>query len=129
MCLAISPTTCTSQHLGNDDDDLLNFLCTLLKQVVCFSIAPGAVLKFIHSGHFYSAPSSPLLLRGAPDTARIPFPEFHAEAPQATVSYERAQGPYMAVRAGVEPITLRTKCVDSTKAPPRPVEWLMEIDG
>src|SRR6218665_880164 len=23
--------------------------------------------SFIHSGHFYSAPSSPLLLRGAPD--------------------------------------------------------------
>src|SRR6218665_680419 len=26
-----------------------------------------AVHSFIHSGHFYSAPSSPLLLRGAPD--------------------------------------------------------------
>ena len=26
---------------------------------------------FIHSDHFYSASSSPLLLRGAPDTARI----------------------------------------------------------
>ena len=26
---------------------------------------------FIHSGYFYSASSSPLLLRGAPDTARI----------------------------------------------------------
>src|SRR6218665_561618 len=29
-------------------------------------------LSFIHSGYFYSASSSPLLLRGAPDTARIP---------------------------------------------------------
>src|SRR6218665_2313522 len=27
--------------------------------------------SFIHSGHFYSASSSPLLLRNAPDTARI----------------------------------------------------------
>ena len=27
--------------------------------------------RFIHSGYFYSASSSPLLLRGAPDTARI----------------------------------------------------------
>jgi len=26
---------------------------------------------FIHSGYFYSVSSSPLLLRGAPDTARI----------------------------------------------------------
>src|SRR6218665_3532591 len=29
------------------------------------------VLSFIHSGYFYSASSSPLLLRGAPDTAWI----------------------------------------------------------
>ena len=34
--------------------------------------------SFIHSGHFYSAPSSPLPLRGAPDSARMS--EFHAEA-------------------------------------------------
>jgi len=42
--------------------------------------------SFIHSGYFYSASSSPLLLRGAPETARIRLTvsEFHAEAPQAT---------------------------------------------
>jgi len=34
-------------------------------------------------------------------------PEFHAEAPQATVSEGLVQGPYMAARAGVEPTTLR----------------------
>jgi len=28
-------------------------------------------------------------------------PAFHAEAPQATVSEELAQGPYVATRAGV----------------------------
>src|SRR6218665_841362 len=28
--------------------------------------------SFIHSGYFYSASSSPLLLRSAPDTSRIP---------------------------------------------------------
>src|SRR6218665_1604418 len=33
--------------------------------------------SFIHSGHFNSAPSSPLLLRGAPDyTARILYRSF-----------------------------------------------------
>ena len=47
-------------------------------------------------------------------------PEFHAEAPQATVSEGLAQGPHVATRVGVEPMTLRTKDVDSTKAPPRP---------
>src|SRR6218665_2981099 len=35
----------------------------------------------IHSfGHFYSAPSSPLLLRGAPDYSTDTVSEFHAEA-------------------------------------------------
>src|SRR6218665_1714735 len=39
------------------------------------------ILSFIHSfGHFYSAPSSPLLLRGAPDHSTDTVSEFHAEA-------------------------------------------------
>jgi len=42
------------------------------------------------------------------------MPEFHAEAPQATVSERFAQGPYVAARARVKPMTLRTKGVDST---------------
>ena len=45
------------------------------------------------------------------------MPEFHAEAPQATVSEGLAQGLYVAARAGVEPMTLRTKDVDSTNVP------------
>ena len=47
-------------------------------------------------------------------------PEFHSEAPQETVSKGLAQNPYMAARAGVEPMTLRTKGVDSTNAPHAP---------
>jgi len=43
-------------------------------------------------------------------------PEFHAEASQATMSEGLSQGPYVASRAGVEPMTLRTKGVDSTNA-------------
>ena len=46
--------------------------------------------------------------------------EFHTEAPQATVSEGLAQGPYMAARAGVEPMILQTKGVDSTNAPHTP---------
>src|SRR6218665_81312 len=34
---------------------------------------------FIHSDHFYSAPSSPLPLRGAPDYSIDTVSEFHAE--------------------------------------------------
>src|SRR6218665_11645 len=37
---------------------------------------------------------------------------------QATVSEGLAQGPYMAAKAGVEPMTPRLKVIDSTKAPP-----------
>ena len=36
--------------------------------------------SFIHSGHFYSAPSSPLLLRGAHDYSTDTGSEFHAKA-------------------------------------------------
>src|SRR6218665_2541106 len=38
------------------------------------------VLTPVHSGHFYSALSSPLLLRGAPDYSTDTISEFHAEA-------------------------------------------------
>src|SRR6218665_1622294 len=47
-------------------------------------------------------------------------PEFHAEAPQATVSKELAQDPYVAARAGGKPNTLRPKGIDSTKVPLNP---------
>src|SRR6218665_1564129 len=36
--------------------------------------------SFIHSGHFYSAPSNRLLLRSAPDYSTDTVSEFHAEA-------------------------------------------------
>ena len=48
------------------------------------------------------------------------MPEFHAEAPQAIVSEGLAQGPYVAARVEVEPMTLRKKGVDSTNAPHTP---------
>ena len=47
---------------------------------------------FIHSGHFYSAPSSPLLLRGAPDYSMDTVSEFHAEAHCTAWMYYRAHG-------------------------------------
>src|SRR6218665_1903620 len=38
-----------------------------LENVNTLVISIQVIHSFIHSGHFYSAPSSPLLLRGAPD--------------------------------------------------------------
>src|SRR6218665_2812070 len=49
---------------------------------------------FIHSfGHFYSAPSSPLLLRGAPDYSTDTVSEFHAEAPACDVPLGKIHTP------------------------------------
>src|SRR6218665_4013486 len=62
--------------------------------------------SFIHSGHFYSAPSSPLLLRAPPDYSTDTVSEFHAHA---TAGKGLAQGPYVTARAGVEPTTLRLR--------------------
>ena len=62
--------------------------------------------SFIHySGYFYSASSSPLLLRGAADAARIgpTVSEFHAEAPQAIANEGLAQGSYVAARTDSNP--------------------------
>ena len=46
--------------------------------------------------------------------------EFHAKAPQATVSEGLVHGPYVVARAGLEPATIRMKGVKSTNEPPRP---------
>src|SRR6218665_1422535 len=78
--------------------------------------------SFIHSGHFYSAPSSPLLLRGASDYSTGYCIGVSPRSAQATAGKGLLQGPYVAARAGVEPTTLRLKVIVSTKAPPRP--WM-----
>src|SRR6218665_2852473 len=44
------------------------------------SVQCMTVHSFIHSDHFYNAPSSPLPLRGAPDYSMDTVSEFHAEA-------------------------------------------------
>ena len=57
----------------------------------------------IHSGYFYTASSSPLLLRGATDYSLDAVSELTAEALQAIVSEGLAQGPYVAARVDFEP--------------------------
>jgi len=57
----------------------------------------------------YSASSSPLLLRGAPDTARILCRSFKPKRHvQATISEGLPQGSYVAATVGFKPVTLRT---------------------
>ena len=48
----------------------------VLLSFAALSFSHSFIRSFIHSGYFYSASSSPLLLRGAPDTAWIPCRSF-----------------------------------------------------
>src|SRR6218665_1130002 len=86
---------------------------------------------FIHSGHFYSASSSPLLaISIAPLQVHYyseALPTQHGycigvsrRSAQATVSKGLAQGPYLAARAGVEPTTQRLRVINLTNASPHP---------
>src|SRR6218665_792125 len=87
---------------------------------------------FIHSGDFYSAPSSPLLLRGAPDysTDRLLYRSFTPKRTgNSTAGKGLAQCSYAAARAGVEPTTLRLKVIVSTKEPPRPTIMSISEDS
>ena len=66
---------------------LFLFMLLLLLMMMLLKFAAASTvqykqmhLSFIHSGHFYSAPLSPLLLGGAPDYSTDTVSEFHAEA-------------------------------------------------
>src|SRR6218665_397896 len=74
----------------------------------------------IHSGHFYSASSSPLT---TPRLSRLQHGYcigVSRRSAQATAGKGLAQGFYVEARAGVEPTTFRLRVIDLTKAPPRP---------
>src|SRR6218665_1694780 len=99
----------------------VSFICKITVDPLSSPKLPFHNPKVIHSliqclsGHFYSASSNPLLLRGASDTAWILCRKFTLKS--ATFNCELRTCPsslYMAARAGVEPMTLRTKGVDST---------------
>src|SRR6218665_4210709 len=76
-----------------------------------------------HSAYFYSASSSPLLLRGSSDTARILCRSFTPKL-QTTASEGFVQGPYLAARAEFETATFQAKGAESTNEPPRPTTYI-----
>src|SRR6218665_1626495 len=82
--------------------------------------------SFIHSlmccGYFYSASSSPLLLRGIPDYSNDTVSELtRRSAAGKTTSEGLAQVPYVAARVGFEPATFRTQGTEPTTKPRRPM--------
>src|SRR6218665_2263871 len=62
ICIIVQKRYCLIHLRGNIGDNYMSWY------------------SFIHSGHFYSAPSSPLPLSGAPDYSTDTVSEFHAEA-------------------------------------------------
>ena len=78
-------------------------------------------------GYFYSASSSSLLIRGAPDTTRILC---RSSRWIATGNCEWRNCPsslYVAAGAGFEPATFLTKGVESTNELPRPTNVLLSF--
>src|SRR6218665_3980362 len=60
----------SSEELRGDWLSVFYLLCLTCSQLLVFNVCLVFHL-FIHPGYFYSTSSSPLLLRGAPNTARI----------------------------------------------------------
>src|SRR6218665_3565374 len=100
----------------NIQSTLTSFTCFF--QVMSF-IASYILYSFIHSGHFYSAPSSPLLLRGAPDYSTDTVLEFHADAHRQLQVKDLPKVPTWRLERESNPRPSGSVIV-STKSPPRP---------
>ena len=89
----------------------------LLPSQSSLTISSFPPTTLIHSGYFYSASSSPLLLRGAtaPDAAWILCRNFTTKSHRQLWVKDLPRS-LCGARAGVEPMNLRTKGVDSTHA-------------
>src|SRR6218665_589634 len=86
---------------------------------------PHWIHSFIHSGHFYSASSSPLLLRSAPDTALILCRSFTPKRNRQLRVKDLPKVPTWRLERIRTP-TLRLKGFDYTNAPPRPTNGVAE---
>ena len=103
------PRSSGETHKGFFDDEPSGFIWR--DKLFCLTDS----ISFIHSGHLYSASSSPLQLypETLPTTALILCRSF-------VLSEGLAQSPYVAVRAGFEAAAIRSKGAKSTNEPPCP---------
>src|SRR6218665_120696 len=76
--------------------------------------------SFIHSGYFISVSSSPILLRGAPDTERILCRSFTPKRHRQLRVKDLPTVPTWRLERDSIPATLRTKGAKSTNGPLRP---------
>src|SRR6218665_2934271 len=79
------------------------------------------IYSFIYSVYFYSASSSPLLIRGAPDTVRIYCVGVSRRSATGNCKRRICQRSlYVAANAEFEPTTFRMKSYESTNELPGP---------
>ena len=98
---------------------------TLSERPVCVDLpylnsSCSFIHSFFHSGYFYSTSSSPLLLRGAPETARMLCRSFTPKCHRQLRVKDLPKVPYVAARVEFEPSTLWMKGDESTNEPPHP---------
>src|SRR6218665_1189316 len=97
---------------------------------LCFNKQASTFIhSLVHSGHFYSAPSSSLLLKGAPDYSTDTVSEFHAEAHRQLQVKDLPKVPTWRLERESNPRPLRLKVIVSTKTPPRPTKRLKSSGG
>jgi len=90
-------------------------VCTCILTVLYMNISFS-----FHSRCFYSASSSPLLLRGTPDYSIDTVVELTRWSATGNYEWRLAQGPFMAARVGFEPATFQTQGTELTTNPHRP---------
>jgi len=85
-----------------------------------YAMSRNSQQSLVHSGHFYSASSSPLLLRGAPDTARIVCRSFTPMRHRQLWVKDLPKVPTWRLERDSKPATFQTKDAESTNESPRP---------
>src|SRR6218665_2893998 len=98
--------------------EIIALICSLSSSLFIWLCSIFTIHSFIHLGYFYSASSSPLLLRGAADTARILGRNFTPNPHrQLLVKNLLKAPPYVAARVAFELPTLQMKGNESTNEP------------
>src|SRR6218665_2698949 len=109
-------------QIKNQSCDYLNIPLRSSRSFSASSLSPSYLHSFrLLLYRLLNSSTRPTQRRSRHSTDTVPG--FHAETPQAT-ELRLSQGPNVTARAGVEPMALRTKGVDSTKAPSRPTTKL-----
>src|SRR6218665_282903 len=85
--------------------------------------------SFIHTGYFHSASSSPLLLRGAPDTARIPSQSFTPKRHRQLQVKDLSKDPTWRLERGSNPRPFKRKTTNLPMSHHAHKKRLLPVNG